>query len=220
MTQLPILYSFRRCPYAIRARLALKISEVVVELREVKLSNKPQALLDCSPKATVPVLVLPNGRVIDQSLDIMNWALIQNDPENWLLDRTEQTQPTQQTHQWINANDNQFKPLLDRYKYADRYPEYPMSFYRQQAEEFIAKLDSQLQKQQFLLAKQPCLADIAIFPFVRQFAHVDKNWFDQTPYRHIQVWLNYFLNSQLFLAVMDKYQPWEESEESVVIMNQ
>ena len=213
MPQLPNLYSFRRCPYAIRARLAIKVSGVQVELREVKLANKPASLLEYSSKGTVPVLVLPDGTVIDESREIMNWALGQHDPENWQA--SDQTQ-LKKINGLIDKNDDEFKLHLDHYKYADRFPEQPMTFYRQQAEGFISELEARLKMGGFLCGDNPTLADMAIFPFVRQFAHVDKAWFDQTDYSHLQAWLDRLLNGPLFLSVMQKYQPWQPGDESII----
>lgn len=207
MLKLPILYSFRRCPYAIRARLAIRISGLPVVLREVKLANKPEALLACSPKGTVPVLQLPVGGVIDESLDIMRWALGQRDPGGWLHGQGESL---------IETNDGEFKHHLDHYKYADRFPEQSMTFYRQQAEGFIGMLEQQLFVTPFLSGESCGLADMAIFPFIRQFAFVDKAWFDQSEYTQLQAWLQGLLNGSLFLSVMDKYAPWQPDNESVV----
>jgi glutathione S-transferase len=213
MTQLPVLYSFRRCPYAIRARLAIKASGQQVALREVKLANKPQALLACSAKGTVPVVVLVDGTVIDESRDILNWVLNQNDPEHWLpRDESQRIKMTA----LIDQNDGEFKQHLDHYKYADRFPEKPMTVYRAEAEDFIAELEALLKTNDFLCGDTCTMADIAIFPFVRQFAHVDKAWFDQTAYTHVQRWLDRFLDSALFLSVMDKYQPWEAGDDVII----
>ena len=205
----PILYSFRRCPYAMRARLAILISEVEVEMREVILSNKPKELLDCSPKATVPVLQLADKTVIDESLDIMFWALNQFDPENWLVvndvDKLE-------TKKLIDVNDSEFKQYLDKYKYASRFPEMKMEAYRKQGENFINELEGRLNKTKFLIGESVSLADIAIFPFVRQFAYVDIEWFDSTKYTKLQIWLRTFLNSSLFESIMKKHPVWVRKE--------
>ena len=198
----PILYSFRRCPYAMRARLAIVSAGIAVELREVQLRKKPQAMLNASPKGTVPVLVLPNGQVIDESLDIMQWALTINDPQNWLETQT-------QALNLISHNDGKFKYSLDRYKYADRYPEYSAAHYRNQGELFLTKLEALLQKTAFLLGEHFGLADAAIAPFIRQFAAVDSNWFATAPYPALRTWLQDFLDSALFNGVMQQYQPWE-----------
>ena len=213
MPQLPVLYSFRRCPYAIRARLAIKISGIQVELREVKLSDKPESLLAYSAKGTVPVLILPDGSVIDESREIMNWALLQHDPEHWQPNNQKQMT---QINSLVDMNDAEFKQHLDHYKYADRFPEHPMSFYRQQAEGFISVLEARLKIERFLCSDKLSLADMAIFPFIRQFAHVDKTWFLQTEYSHLQAWLDGLLKAQLFLSVMGKYEPWQAGDESII----
>ncbi|MGE7958682.1 glutathione S-transferase [Pseudomonas sp. NPDC089530] len=195
------LYSFRRCPYAMRARLALRYSGVPLQIVEVSLKAKPAEMLALSPKGTVPVLSV-DGRVIDESLDIMRWALAQYDPQNWLMKDDEQAQ--QQIEALIAENDQGFKLQLNRYKYAERYPEQPMEHYRAQGEVFLRQLDELLSERDYLLAEHPSLADMALAPFVRQFAHVDREWFAQTPYRHLQRWLQRFLDSELFAQVMAK----------------
>ncbi|WP_198918777.1 glutathione S-transferase [Pseudomonas chlororaphis] len=195
------LYSFRRCPYAMRARLALRYSGVPLEIVEVNLKAKPAEMLALSPKGTVPVLNA-DGRVIDESLDIMRWALAQHDPQDWLL---KDDGPAQQRIEALIAeNDQVFKLHLNRYKYAERYPEQPMEHYRSQGEVFLRQLDELLSQHDYLLAEHPSLADMALAPFVRQFAHVDREWFAQTPYRNLQRWLQRFLESELFTQVMAK----------------
>jgi glutathione S-transferase len=195
------LYSFRRCPYAMRARMALHNSGVAVDIVEVSLKAKPAEMLALSSKGTVPVLSV-DGRVIDESLAIMHWALAQNDPQDWLLkdDPAGQAQLTA----LIEANDQVFKVHLNRYKYAERYPEQPMEVYRAQGEVFLRQLDELLQGRDYLLAEHPSLADVALMPFIRQFAHVDREWFAQTPYVRLQDWLQRFLESDLFTGVMHK----------------
>lgn len=212
-THLPILYSFRRCPYAMRARMALKYSGCAVYLREVALRDKPAALLQCSAKGTVPVLALSNQLIIDESREIMQWALSQNDPEHWL---PKEAASREQAIQLIDFNDGAFKHNLDRYKYPDRYPEQQAEHYRTQGEAFLAVLENQLSKHQFLMDNHITIADIGIFPFIRQFAHVDFNWFEQTPYPHLQVWVQYFIQSALFNSVMEKYLTWQEHAEPIV----
>lgn len=211
---LPILYSFRRCPYAMRARLAVAHSGVMVELREIELKNKPESMLIASPKGTVPVLVLEDGRVIDESLDIMHWALQENDPSNWLASLA--YEPVRLLIVW---NDSEFKQSLDRYKYADRYPEYPQIYYRQQGERFLSELESCLTKAEYLAGSDFGMADAAIVPFIRQFAAVNKDWFEQAAYPKTRQWLHRFLSSALFNAVMAKYQPWKPNQDRVVITN-
>lgn len=200
--ELPILYSFRRCPYAIRARLAIKISNVQIELREVLLADKPKEMLACSAKGTVPVLLLPDGNVIDESLDIMWWALRQHDPQNWLPDKPSKLD---EINHLIEMNDTDFKQQLDHYKYAERFPEQSILIYRQQAEGFLQQLEKKLQQYSYLSGHSISLADMALLPFIRQFANVDKNWFYQTPYRKLQAWLDHLLGENLFRDVMKKY---------------
>jgi len=203
-TEYPVLYSFRRCPYAMRARLAIAIAAVPIELREVELRDKPQQLLDISAKATVPVLLLQNGKIIDESLDIMHWALAINDPENW-----KNNSIADDINQLVQINDGEFKYYLDRYKYADRYPEYSEQYYRQKAEIFLAELETRLSKHSYLCGENRCLADMAIFPFLRQFANVDLDWFQSADYKNLNRWLNQQLESDLFIAIMDKYPVWQ-----------
>jgi len=200
----PVLYSFRRCPYAMRARLAITTAQITVELREIELSNKPEALLLASPKGTVPVLQLQNTDVIDESLDIMFWALQQHDPEHWL-----KNSKIQQAKELILWNDGEFKYYLDRYKYADRYPERCELEYRQQGQLFLGELERRLNQQSFLCGNHFALADAAILPFIRQFAAVDSVWFEESPYPALQQWLNRFLSSHLFDKVMTKYPIWK-----------
>ncbi|WP_363317841.1 glutathione S-transferase [uncultured Amphritea sp.] len=208
----PILYSFRRCPYAMRARLAIASSGISVELREVALKDKPAEMLQASPKGTVPVLVLPassekEGQVIDESRDIMRWALRLNDPDNWLC--ADDPDRLWQGEALIQENDAVFKQHLDRYKYFERYPDHPQHYYREQCEVTLVKLERLLQQHAYLTGEQRRLADIAIFPFIRQFAHVDREWFYNAPYPALQSWLDQHLNSELFIRVMQKSSPWQ-----------
>jgi glutathione S-transferase len=195
------LYSFRRCPYAMRARMALRYSGVAVNIVEVSLKAKPAEMLALSSKGTVPVLSV-DGQVIDESLAIMHWALAQNDPQDWLLKDDPVGQ--QLIAGLIEENDHVFKVHLNRYKYADRYPERPMAIYRAEGEVFLRRLDELLVGRDYLLAEHPSLADVALMPFVRQFAHVDREWFGQSPYHRLQAWLQRFLESELFTGVMQK----------------
>lgn len=192
-----LLYSFRRCPYAMRARLALRYSGVAVRIIEVSLKAKPAEMLALSPKGTVPVLSV-EGRVIEESLEIMQWALAQHDPDDWLL----QGDPGMLA--LIAENDQVFKHHLNRYKYAERYPEQSMEHYRAEGEVFLQKLETLLADREYLLAEHLSLADVALMPFVRQFAHVDREWFASTRYGRLQAWLQRFLDSPLFMAVMAK----------------
>ncbi|HCS41803.1 MAG TPA: glutathione S-transferase [Pseudomonas sp.] len=195
------LYSFRRCPYAMRARMALRYCGVAVDIVEVSLKAKPAEMLALSSKGTVPVLSV-DGEVIDESLEIMHWALAQNDPQDWLL----KDDPVGQQYiaELIEQNDQVFKLHLNRYKYAERYPEQPMAFYRAEGEVVLRRLDELLEGRDYLLAARPSLADVALMPFVRQFAHVDREWFGQTPYLRLQSWLQRFIESDLFTSVMKK----------------
>lgn len=209
---IPVLYSFRRCPYAIRARMTLVHCGVVSELREVELKNKPQTMLDLSSKGTVPVLQL-DGLVIDESLDVMRWALnklaLDAEPqEGW--------QAALLKHPLVIKNDGYFKHWLDRYKYFDRHPESPQIDYLNNALVFLEQLEAAMVEGEpgtwFIdMPKSSCL-DIAIFPFVRQFAFVDKAEFDALPLPKLHAWLDYWLSDSLFLSVMSKHPAWSEQQ--------
>ncbi|MGR3623940.1 glutathione S-transferase [Pseudophaeobacter sp.] len=200
----PILYSFRRCPYAMRARLALASSRVDVELREVVLRDKPAAFLQVSPSGTVPCLLGPSG-AIDESLDIMIWALRQNDPKGWL------TMPNE-GWDWIARADGPFKTALDRTKYASRYADSDPAEQRQEAARFLSDLDAQIDG--WIFAKAT-IADFAILPFVRQFAFIDKPWFDQQSWPAVQAWLERFLASDRFEQIMKKYPQWQDGQPGI-----
>jgi glutathione S-transferase len=202
----PILYSFRRCPYAMRARMAILSSGITVELREVVLRDKPPELLVASPKGTVPVLVLPDGRVIDQSLDIMEWALLQNDPEDWLKHNDKRL---------IRENDGPFKANLDRYKYPHRYDLADGLSHRLVGMQWLDDLDQRLSGPPWLSGEHIGLTDIAIFPFVRQFAMTDIDWFYAAPVPALQSWLDRLLNTSVFLAVMARYPQWHAGDNPV-----
>ncbi|WP_350431124.1 glutathione S-transferase [Shewanella sp. H8] len=209
-----ILYTFRRCPYAMRARLGLHLSQLNPLVREIELKNKPDEMLAISAKGTVPVLVTADNQVISESLDIMRFAFTQYPapdtkyltPNEYQLLQYWLDNPA--TESLINANDNDFKPWLDKYKYADRSPEYSQLWYRQQAEQFIQLLEEQLQQQNYLCTNSPTLADLAIFPFIRQFANVEPVWFNTMPYPKVSAWLNTLVNSPLFNVTMYKYPLW------------
>jgi len=202
VSSLPLLYSFRRCPYAIRARTALRYSGIQTEMHEVSLKAKPAAMLQISPKGTVPVLDLRDGTVIDESLNIMRWALLQHDPEDWLM--AGQPVLQQDAAELIAFNDGAFKQALDLYKYAIRFPEQPREDYRAEGERFLAQLERCLNAHDSLCRKQASITDAAIFPFVRQFSLVDEAWFAQAPYPALRQWLRQWLDSELFLKVMEK----------------
>lgn len=191
-----------------RSRMAIAVSQQQVELREVDLKHKPKELLTCSPKATVPVLQLDEHNILEESLDIMHWALKINDPLNWLA-FTNKTL----TAKLVAENDHNFKQHLDRYKYADRFPENSLAYYQQQASIFPNRLEKLLQQNRYLIANQATLADIAIFPFIRQFAFVDKKWFDHMPWKSLQKWLDFFLQDPLFELVMKKNPPWQTNSQ-------
>ncbi|MBL4671739.1 MAG: glutathione S-transferase [Arenicella sp.] len=209
---LPILYSFRRCPYAMRARMAINYSGTECELREVVLKNKPESMLKVSPKGTVPV-VIDDGQVIDESLGVMDWALAKADPDDWLSQSLK--------HPLIQRNDQEFKGNLDHYKYFDRYPEQPQSYYFDKGLEFLNELESLLNAdangQYFLEMPKLNVLDVAIFPFIRQFAMVDKSKFDAQDLPKLQEWLEFLLTSTLFLNVMQKYPAWQLEQQDRIL---
>ena len=200
----PILYTFRRCPYAMRARLAVQLSGIKFEYREILLRDKPKEMLEASPKGTVPVLITDDGKVIDESIDIMFWALQKCDPDN-LLDADN----LEKSKKLISINDLNFKNKLDHYKYAVRFPDKSEVEYRNECLFFLKTLDEYLQQNQFLFGEKISFADIAIFPFIRQFAFVDKLWFDSTKYEYLKNWLDKNLESELFIKVMIKRKLWK-----------
>ena len=197
----PIFYSFRRCPYAMRARLAIAAAGITVELREVVLRDKPAAFLAASDSGTVPCLVTDQGN-IDESLDIMKWALARNDTDHWLDMRDTG---------WdlITRADGPFKDALDRTKYASRYSDTDAKEQRELAAEFLTELDSRIAVWIF---ERPSIADYAILPFVRQFAFIDKPWFDAQPWPNLQGWLDRFLATDQFENIMLKYPQWSEGD--------
>ena len=202
----PILYSFRRCPYAMRARLALLEANQKVEIREILLKEKPVEFLQASPSSTVPCLLI-DDKIIDESLDIMTWALNKNDPGNFL-------DMPDLGYDLISENDGPFKLALDKTKYHSRYPDENPKSNREKASSFIHKLENILEGS-FLFGEDPKLADIAVLPFIRQFALVDKIWFDQQPWQKVVVWLNLFLESKRFTDIQQKYVPWKSGTNSV-----
>ncbi len=210
MSALAVLYSFRRCPYAMRARMALWIAGIAVELREVKLSDKPPELSEASAKATVPVLVLRDSVVIDESLAIMRWALGRNDPENWLAGDDAEL---------IARADGPFKHHLDRYKYPNRYedePDHGTIDHRAQGLAILSEWDARLAGSKQLCGSTRTLADIALFPFIRQFGNHDRAWFDAQKLPHLQPWLAAHLSSDLFASVMPKFDPWRAGDAAIV----
>ena len=203
---LPILYSFRRCPYAMRARMALAVSGQAVELREIELRNRPDEIYAASAKGTVPVLVLPDGKVIDESLDVMRWALAQNDPEAWLPINDA---ARGETEALLARNDGEFKHHLDRYKYATRYEDVDEVEHRDAASLILRELDARLQQHAFLLGDQIRFVDAALAPFVRQFAIADRAWFDGQDWTALRIWLDTFIASERFQSIMQKYPVWQ-----------
>ncbi len=211
MPAYPVIYSFRRCPYAIRARMALAKSAIRCELREVVLASKPLEMLALSAKGTVPVLQLPDGRLMDESFEIMLWAMTQHDPGRWLAIDIEELRLL------VWQNDHDFKPLLDRYKYFSRYPEHPREHYRLQAEAWLQCLDRRLQQQAYIYSGELTLADVALFPFIRQFARADLVWFQNCRYSHLRNWMASLEQSVEFTAVMQKHKPWVSGTDGVLI---
>lgn len=202
MAEPPILYSFRRCPYAMRARLGLLASKTTCEIREIKLSAKPPEMVAISPKATVPVLQLADGRVIDESLDIMRWALAQTDPAGWLA---------REDAALIECNDGPFKHHLDRYKYPDRHGSDP-AWHRAAGLELLRPLEARLSTSRYVCGETMGLTDAALMPFVRQFAATDRAWFDGLALPHLQAWLGGLIASPLFEAAMARLAPWKPGD--------
>lgn len=244
---LATLYTFRRCPYAMRARLGLLLSQIglqttipndnviEIEIREITLKAKPLAMLAASPKGTVPVLVLKHGHVIDESLDIMRWALTRSDPLNLLCQPALSSQTDKMAQEagrvvqimntLIQQNDQQFKPWLDRYKYADRHPEQSQSFYYQQSGEFLNMLESRLnlttddtQEQRYLCHNRITLADYAIMPFIRQFAAVKSTHDFNKDFPQLARWLRHLTSSDIFMLAMQKYPVWDASQSEIILL--
>jgi glutathione S-transferase len=205
MSSLPVLYSFRRCPYAIRARLALDVSQQRCELREIALRDKPSAMLRASPKGTVPVLVATDGAVIDESLDIMLWALRRNDPEKWLAP---ERGTLDDMLSLVRRFDDEFKANLDRYKYPNRFPGASAQLNRQEGSKFLHELDARLEQASYLFGDCAALADMALASFVRQFANVDAPWFAAQSWRRLHGWLSGIVDSPRFVRIMQPLDLW------------
>ena len=206
MVSLPILYSFRRCPYAIRARLALLHSRSKVELREVVLRDRPLSLLEYSPKGTVPVLVLQNGEILEESMDIMLWCI----GEDMLIGDWQEL---------VELNDNEFKGNLDRYKYPDRFDDVTsMEFHRNKCLEILNSFNQRLDGG-FLMGNALSIADLVLVPFIRQFANTDRGWFEQQDIPNVKRWMNGILQSELFISSMTKYDQWHEGDELTYFPN-
>lgn len=213
-SSLPILYSLRNCPYAMRARIAIFKAKQTVQLRDVVLSNKPSEMLAASPKATVPVLALLNGTVIEESLEVMLWALNETDPDDLLNKKDESALP--EMLKLINIFDSSFKTSLENYKCAKRYKESNVVECRVVCEQYIQTLEKRLNDNVFLMGEKETLADIALLPFIRQFARVERQWYLQSPYPKVRQWLNNYLQSRMFTKVMAKYPLWLDNNEMVL----
>ncbi|MGC6536146.1 MAG: glutathione S-transferase [Candidatus Puniceispirillaceae bacterium] len=212
MTTKPVLWSFRRCPYAMRARLAIKAAAIDVHLREILLRDKPEPFIKASAKATVPVLVLADGSVIDQSLDIMFWALKQSDPQGW-LHIWHDDRDAVQAH--FDSLDNDFKHHLDRYKYATRYQGADAELHRMKGAEWLSGWDAKLAEQPALSGDNQGIVDFGTLPFIRQFRIADPKWFDAQDWPYLHRWLNDFLDSDRFAAIMEKYEPWKQTKADI-----
>ncbi len=210
----PILYSLRNCPYAMRARIAIFKAKQTVLLRDLVLSNKPTEMLKASPKGTVPVIVLKNGEVIEESLEVMLWALNETDPED-LLHRSNEQMLTEMLT-LINDFDSEFKTRLEQYKCAKRYQETNVTECREACEQYIEKLEQRLNQHGFLMSNKESLVDIALLPFIRQFARIERQWYLQSPYPKVRQWLNGYLQSPMFTKVMAKYPLWLDNHEEVL----
>ena len=208
---LPILYSFRRCPYAMRARMAIHISGQKCELREVLLRDKPPSMLEYSAKGTVPVLILQDGKIIDESLDVIDWALNLNDPDDW-----QRSKDKEKTKELIKINDGEFKYHLDRYKYSKRYDNEDPEFHRKKCLKFIELINNELNNSEYIFDDNISYADIVLLPFIRQFRIADIEWFDSLPYDNLKKWLSSFLGSSLLNSIMKKYDLWKEGDKSIV----
>ncbi|WP_232775132.1 MULTISPECIES: glutathione S-transferase [unclassified Shewanella] len=211
---LPVLYSLRNCPYAMRARLAIYASGQQVQLRDLVLSNKPAEMLEVSPKGTVPVLVTSNGQVIEESLEVMLWAFEQSDPDDF-LDKANQNVLDEMLG-IIAIFDNEFKGHLEHYRAAKRYHEPTLPEHREACESYLVQLEQRLCQQEYLMSDKPTIVDLALVPFIRQFARVERQWYLQSPYPKLRQWLNTYLQSRMFSKVMTKYPMWLDSKEVVV----
>ncbi len=211
MNKLPILYSFVRCPYAMRARMSLLAANINCELREIDLKNKSPYFLEISAKGTVPVLCLEDGMVIDESLDIVNYALGANIPSD----------QKQKTMQIIDDNDTEFVNLVKICKYPKRYPDDSPEFSKNQIEEkFLSKYESMLEGQSFFFGDKKSFLDIAILPFIRQFSIVYPDWFFASKYKNVISWLNLFTKEDQFTKIiMRKNRPWQENDQPVFLLN-
>ena len=195
-----------------RARMVLLHSKIQCEIREIKLSNKPKEMLAISPKGTVPVLILENGDILDESLDVMLWAIEQGNLRNLF------NSGKKEILDLIKINDGEFKDAIDRYKYSSLYPEKPMIEYRKMCEPFLEKIESYLEKNKFIFGKNISLADLAIFPFIRQFCRVDIDWFNSSLFKKIKEWTLFFEGSENFIDIMRKIKPWTTGDKPTLFL--
>jgi glutathione S-transferase len=217
---LPYLYSLQHCPYALRGRLGLLLAEQAVMVRAVDLRDKPADMLTTSKKATVPILVIPGennaaGRIIDESLDIMLWALHINDPQNLLY--SDEPDALNEMLSLISRYDTEFIHALDKYKQASRYHDTSLVLCREECEKFISELEHILEGDRFLMGDSPSLVDYALLPFIRQFAKVERKWYLQAPYPKVRQWLNQHLQQPLFTKAMAKFPLWTESRAAFLL---
>ncbi|WP_111977407.1 glutathione S-transferase [Algibacillus agarilyticus] len=227
---LPILYSLRHCPYAMRARIVIFKTKQKIILRDVDLRNKPADMLIASPKGTVPILVTspevspqiqtdntakaPSPFVLEESLDIMMWAIKQSDPNN--LSHRETPNALNEMLDLINIFDNEFKTCLEQYKCAKRYHESNLEQQRAACTHYLDKLEVKLDQHAYLMSEHESLADLALLPFIRQFAKVERQWYLQSPYPNLKRWLNHYLQSRMFSKVMTKYPFWLDTQDVII----
>ena len=205
----PILYTFRRCPYAMRARFAIRSSKIIVEVREIKLQEKPSEFLKSSPKGTVPVLITNSGEVLEESLDIIYWALNKNDPHKWLAKGKLENRDIKKL---LDDLENKFKPNLDKYKYPSRFSGVDQYLHRDKNLCFLKKLNSYLESNKSLNCEHLSLLDYSIFPFVRQFRNVDQDWFEKLNFIFLNKWINQIIDSKDFSSIMKKFKKWEPND--------
>jgi len=217
---LPVLYSLRNCPYAMRARIAIYYAKQKVALRDVVLTNKPDEMIQVSPKGTVPVLVInvetKAPRIIEESLEVMLWAFQESDPDNYLHNETPHLLPEMLS--LISQFDHEFKACFDKYQCAKRYHEDSLENDREACEKYIAQLEQRLQHHNFLMSDTPSLVDIALLPFIRKFSKVERQWYLQSPYPKLRAWLNHYLQSRMFSKVMTKYPLWLENKDLIIFL--
>lgn len=223
MSDLPILYSFRRCPYAMRARYVLITLNVPVALREVVLKNKPEALLSLGGRSTVPQLIDTDGTRYEESMDIIFWALTKSIESKSIEGKSINNdffpkEKVDRIKAWAFQNDFRFKPWLDKYKYADRHPEHDSEYYRHQGERFLRRIEKALKASPYLLGHSISLADAVVFPFIRQFRGVDSFWFDQSQYQRTKQWLESLIESDTFQKVMIKHEAWQPEHKDVIVL--